>query len=107
MVEQRRQRERADLDAAGARLPGERIQSAKHRVALEMAIRLRTQRHARAIWIDSGRAVLSRQPAAGERTERRESDSLIRAERKHLALRGAIEQAERVLHPVQAAQAAP
>src|SRR4029077_18219220 len=97
--------ERRNLDAVNPRLLIKRGQSSKHTLAFEMEIRLRTKRHPRRFRVGAGRAVLAGQPATGERAERSEPDALIRAERKHLALRAAVEQAERILHPVEAAQA--
>ena len=82
------------------------VEAPKHRVTLEMTVRLRPQRHPRAVGILSARLVLARQPAAGERTERGEPDARVGAQREHLALLRAIEQAVGVLHPVEARQPA-
>src|SRR5204863_5875111 len=105
MMKHPRNRERGHLDPACVRRFGKAVQPAKYTVALEMSIRLGTQRHPRAFGIDLGRSIPSREPSAGERTERRESEALVGTERKELALGSASEQAERVLHPVEAAQA--
>ena len=50
--------------------------------------------------------VLARQPAAGERRERREAEALIGAQRQHLGLGRAVEQAVARLHPLEAREPA-
>ncbi len=66
------------------------------------SVRFRAQRHPRSFGIHGGGAIFSRQPAAGQRTERREADASIAAQGKQLALRRSLEQAVRVLHPFEA-----
>src|SRR4029078_2748885 len=50
--------------------------------------------------------VLTRQPAAAERGEGREAEALIGAQRQHLGLGRAVEQAVARLHPLEAREAA-
>src|SRR5580765_2675288 len=69
-----------------------------------MPVRLGTKRHPRALGVRTAGAVLSTQPSARERTERREANTALGAQRKHLPFRRAIEDAVGVLDPVEADQ---
>src|SRR6185436_409103 len=71
-----------------------------------MLVRLRAQRHARAVRVGPPRAVLARQPSPGERAEGGEGDAARAAGGEELTLRRAIEQAEGVLHAAERRPAA-
>src|SRR5439155_10224512 len=83
--------------------PGEALEPVEDRVRAEMLVHLRPLRHPGARGRSLAALVLPRQPAAGERAEGREAEPVLRAEWEHLALRLAIEQRVRVLHPAEAA----
>src|SRR5437762_4648656 len=94
-------RERRDVDVASSRFFGKRRQAAKDRVGGEVLVRFRPERHARSGWIDTRGSILAGQPSAGQRAECGEPHALIVAERKQLALRGSIEKAVGILHPLE------
>ena len=97
MVQRPGNRESGHVDASRARFLGEAGQPAIDVVALELTIRLGTQRHARPFRIDAGRAIFAREPAAGERAECLVEDAVLAAERYQLLLVARLEQRERVL----------
>ena len=82
------------------------VQPAVDFFTLEMPIRLRPKGHPRSFRIRDARAVFARQPSARQRTERREPHARVRAERKHLPLLRAVEEAVGVLHPFETRKSA-
>ena len=94
----------SDAALRGHRLEGlERVEDLG---PLQVLVGLGAQRHARAGGRRLVAAVLARQPAARERRERREAEALIGAQRQHLGLGRAVEQAVARLHPLEAREAA-
>src|SRR5437588_5749215 len=104
--EQPREREGRSVDAAGAGLLPKPFEAAVGGGVLEVAVLLRPLRHPRARRRRLAFAVLAGQPATGERAERREAEAVLRAEREDLGLGAAFEHGVRVLHPLEAAEAA-
>jgi len=93
MLKNPRQGQRAHRRVPGASGVREIRQSSKHAFARQVQIRLGAQRHPRTFGVRRAGLILSSQPSARERAEGGKADALVAAERKHLALRRAIEQA--------------
>src|SRR5207247_6484896 len=74
-------------------------------VLAKMFVRLGAHRHPRSRRRGFAAPVLAREPAAGERAERREAETVLLAERQDLLLRVAVEERVRVLHPAERAGA--